>query len=143
MKSVLVDAGPIIALFDSRDRHHAGIKAVLTRLRCRLVTTWPALTEAFYLLSNATAHKRLLEWMRRGGLEIFQIESAHLDRFEALMEKYANVPMDLADASLIVAAEAETISEIITIDSDFHVYRVGKKLPLKNLYARGSFRKKG
>ena len=64
-----------------------------------------------------------LKWANRGGVQLFLLSSQMLDRIIELTAKYSDTPMDLADASLIIASENENIDEIITIDSDFYVYR--------------------
>lgn len=75
-----------------------------------------------------------LEWVNRGGVRLFQITSEMLERIIRLTIKYADIPMDLADASLIVASEKLTIKEIITIDSDFYAYRTLRNKMLKNVF---------
>jgi uncharacterized protein len=75
-----------------------------------------------------------LEWISRGGLHLIEIEQLHINRLIELSEKFKDVPMDLADATLIVAAETNGIKEIATIDSDFYIYRDIRKRYLKNIF---------
>jgi predicted nucleic acid-binding protein len=125
---MLTDAGPLITLFDEDDRHHAACNAVLTRLPYGpLVTTWPCLTEAMYLLNGVGGYRyqeRLWRTRRDGRLWILDITQAEADRMDVLMAQYANVPMDLADASLVAVAESRQIQQLFTLDSDFYIYRL-------------------
>ena len=129
---ILVDTGPLVALFDSRDRHHSRCKALLRELREPLYTTVPVLTEAFHLLSPASRGSTALrEFVRRGGLSIWFFDPATLRRAFELIEEYADHPMDLADASLVVAAEELQTRRIFSLDrDDFSTYRVrvGRRL---------------
>lgn len=137
MKSILIDAGPLIALFDKSDHYHTQSVAFVKNLKGRLFTTWPVLTEASHLLSfSVKAQLALLEWINRGGLHVIEIEHYHLTRIIELFSNYKDVPMDLADATLIVAAETNNIKEIATIDSDFYIYRDIRKRYLKNIFIK-------
>lgn len=123
---ILVDTGPLVALFDRKDANHARCVKVLRLLRESIATTTPVLTEAFHLLQPAsTGAERLREFVVKGGLAVWYFESATLLRAFELMEQYADHPMDLADASLVTAAEAYASRRIFTIDrNDFESYRV-------------------
>jgi len=134
VKSILVDAGPLIALFDRDDKYHEAVMDFLRKYNGRLVTTWPVITEVTHLLSfNVHVQINFLEWLRRDAVEIINIEHQHIDRIIQLSEKYADIPMDLADASLIVIAELTGINDIISIDNDYFIYRTKSKKALKNL----------
>ncbi|MBX2896535.1 MAG: PIN domain-containing protein [Cyclobacteriaceae bacterium] len=135
MKSTLIDAGPLIALFDKSDSYHTQAVSFIKSYKGTLFTTWPVITEASHLLNfSVKAQIALLEWINRGGLYLIEIESYHLVRLIELSEKFKDVPMDLADATLIVAAESNNIKEIATIDSDFYIYRDVRKRYLKNVF---------
>ena len=125
VERVLVDAGPLVAVFSAADRHHAECVETLKALRGPLLTVWPAVTEAQYLLgSSAAAQDALLEWIERGGLH--PLDGGHRDigRIRELMRKYADLPMDFTDAVLVAAAERESVGSIFTIGRrDFGVYR--------------------
>ncbi len=124
MKNTLIDAGPIIALFDKSDRFHSQITRFLKEDSYHLITTWPVLTEASHMLDfDNRAQVALLEWVYRGGLELFDVDLAAVRRLIELTKKYDDVPMDLADATLVAAAELLDIRDIISIDTDFYVYR--------------------
>jgi predicted nucleic acid-binding protein len=91
-----------------------------------MLTTWPVFTEAMYLLGDArgwNAQRALWQMIERNGLEIATLEANHLARTRALMEKYRDTPMDIADATLVAVAEARSLKRIFTLDSDFEVYR--------------------
>lgn len=123
---ILVDTGPLVALFDPKDGQHQGCKAVLRTLREPLMTTIPVLTETFYLLSpESLGSTRLREFLLRDGAAVWAMDRAGLARAFVLMEQYADHPMDLADASLIAAAEALRTRRIFTLDRrDFSTYRI-------------------
>ena len=123
---ILVDTGPCVALFDPRDTQHARCRDVLREIREPLYTTVPVLTEAFHMLSpESSGSDRLRDFIVRGGLSAWFMGQEALQRAFELMEQYADHPMDLADASLIVAAEMLRTRKIFTIDrNDFATYRI-------------------
>jgi len=123
---ILVDAGPLVALVDSRDQHHAACVAALRKLHGPLATVWPALTEAMYLLSDLpAAQEAVWEILARGTVRLLPLDLGDVARIRALMRKYANRPMDLADAALIRVAEREGVRTFFTVDrKDFEVYRL-------------------
>jgi predicted nucleic acid-binding protein len=134
MKNILIDTGPIVALLNRRDKHHKKVLEFTQNYSGGFVTTWSVITEATHLLRNSIqAQLNLLEWIRRGGIEIVQIEKNDVERMITLTKKYSDLPMDLADCSLIIVAEKLSINEIISIDSDYDVYRTLKREPLINL----------
>src|SRR4051812_923111 len=120
MRSILVDAGPLIALFDKDDAHHLSAIEFIKKHPSRLLTTWSVITEVSHMLDfSVRTQLNFMTWIHRGGLEIFELNYVHILRIIELTEKYQDVPMDLADASLIVASESKGVEEIATIDSDF------------------------
>lgn len=123
---ILVDTGPCVALFDPKDPEHERCKEVLRKIRDPLYTTVCVLTETFHMLSpGSQGSDRLRDFISQGGLSVLFMDSAGLQRAFELMEKYADHPMDLADASLIVAAEELRIFKIFTVDrDDFATYRI-------------------
>jgi uncharacterized protein len=125
MSTVLVDAGPLIALIDRSDSHHQICRQALTAIRDPLGTVWPALTEAMYLLrSSATAQRALWEMLNVGGVRLLDLGHDDCARIRELMWKYRDLPMDLADAALVRVAERERIRRVFTIDrQDFQIYR--------------------
>jgi len=123
---ILVDAGQLVALVDADDQFHKKSVAALKGLREPLVTVWPPVTEAMYLLADLPkAQEALWEMLARGALQLLPLDLADVSRIRELMGKYADRPMDLADASLIRVAEREGIRKIFTVDrEDFSVYRL-------------------
>lgn len=123
---ILVDTGPFVALFDPQDPEHERCKGILRRIRESLSTTVPVLTEAFHMLApGSRGADRLRDFVLRGGVAVWFMDDATVARAFELMEEYANLPMDLADASLITAAEALGARKIFTVDlRDFSVYRI-------------------
>jgi predicted nucleic acid-binding protein len=126
---VLVDAGPLVALLDASDRHHGACVDALKAMREPLITVWPAFTEAMYLLGKSwLAQKALWSRLETGGLELAVLDISDAPRMRALMEKYRDTPMDLADAALVCVAERDNITRIFTLDRrHFSVYRPGAR----------------
>ena len=123
---ILVDAGPLVALLDADDQFHKKCVATLKVLRESLVTVWPAVTEAMYLLGDLPkAQEALWEMLARGVLQFLPLHLTEVPRIRELMSKYADRPMGLADAALVRVAEREGIRQIFTVDrKDFSVYRL-------------------
>lgn len=130
---ILVDAGPLVALVDADDQHHATCVAALQSLREPLATAWPPLVEAMYLLSDQPdAQHAIWEMIERGALTLLPLDAGDIPRIRELMRKYANRPMDLADAALLRLAEREGLRKIFTIDRrDFSVYRLHNRIRLR------------
>lgn len=123
---ILVDTGPLVALFDPRDGQHDRCVKALKRIREPVSTTVPVLTEAFHMLRpESLGSDRLREFVEKGGLSIWLFDRPSLTRAFELMERYADHPMDLADASLVAAAESMGTRKVFTVDrKDFETYRV-------------------
>lgn len=123
---ILTDTGPLVALFDPKDAHHDDSEQILKSIREPLTTTVPVLTETFHMLTPASqGSDRLRDFIVRQGLSVWLLTQASLERAFELMERYSDHPMDLADASLVVAAEELGTRKIFTSDrGDFGTYRV-------------------
>jgi len=123
---ILVDTGPLVALFDRKDEHHSRCVTSLKSIAEPIATTVAVLTEAFHILTpQSTGSDRLREFVAKGAMSVWFFEHASLMRAFELMELYADRPMNLADASLVVAAEALETRKVFTIDrDDFATYRV-------------------
>ncbi|MGH8295419.1 MAG: type II toxin-antitoxin system VapC family toxin [Steroidobacteraceae bacterium] len=123
---ILVDSGPWVALFDPKDDHHSRCKETLGTTKESLSTTVAVLTEAFHILEpQSVGSDRLRDFIAKRGASVWSFDRGSLLRAFELMENYADRPMDLADASLIVAAEELKTLKVFTIDrDDFHTYRV-------------------
>lgn len=135
VRLALVDAGPLIALFDPADKLHEDMETFFSTFVGSAHTTWPVVTEVCHFL-NVRQQRAFLAWLRLGGASLAEIEDEALSRFEAMLDKYADRPMDLADASLVWLGEKLRITDIITIDrSDFSIYRTSSGKPFHNLLA--------
>lgn len=124
---ILTDAGPLIALIDRRDSEHARCVAAAEHLFGPLLTTWPAFTEAMYLLGARGgwhAQQPLWRMITLGQLVLADMRPRMFERMPALMERYQNVPMDLADASLVAVAEEQHMHRVFSLDRDFLIYRL-------------------
>ncbi len=125
MTTILVDTGPLLALSDKRDKFHESCKTYLKNYRGRLLTTWAVLTEFSHLSPSIAATLPRYRWIDNGGLEVFPLGRDELVRAVDWIERYADQPMDLADASLVVAALATGHTRVWTLDRrDFETYRL-------------------
>jgi predicted nucleic acid-binding protein len=117
-----------VALIDRGEPDHARCIECLDSLTAPMVTTWPAFTEAMYLLGEAGGWRgqdALWEFVARGELEVSVPDPDSFPRMRALMQKFHDLPMDLADASLVVLAEQLGVTDIFTLDRrDFAAYRI-------------------
>lgn len=123
----LIDAGPLVALIDADESDHDVCRLVLATVRLPLLTTWPAFTEAMYLLARAggwAGQEALWKLTLSGRLDIAELSRSTLERSARLMAKYADLPMDLADATLVALAEERGERRMFTLDSDFRIYRL-------------------
>ncbi len=131
---ILVDTGFWLAVAARGDRYHARARAALAKVHEPLVTTWPVLTETCHLLLRygVDAETRFMRSVM--AFRIFDLGISHVPRVIELLEKYADLPMDLADASLVVAAEELGSGRILSTDErDFQTYRWKNHKPFRNL----------
>jgi predicted nucleic acid-binding protein len=135
--SIVVDAGPLIALFDRDDRHHRRAVEFVRDRRSRLITNLPVLTEATFLLRFSVAAQRDLLWWAHKSLEIDRETPADLPRIIMLLDKYRDMPADFADASLVALAERLNVSRVASVDRDFAIYRLPGKRRFENVFLRG------
>jgi predicted nucleic acid-binding protein len=129
--ATLTDTGPLVALIDKGDKHYESCMRLAADLPPPLLTTWPCFTEAMYFLGSRTGWKgqeALWSLVDNGTVRIHAHTSAEEGRMRALMEKYRDTPMDLADASLVATAETQQLRRVFTLDSDFSIYRANKEL---------------
>ena len=135
LDSILIDAGPLIALFDSSDRYHRGIRAFLKEHPYRYISTIAVFTEVSHMLDfNAGAIRDFYEWVLYKGVIISDINQIDMRRILQLTEKYSDVPMDFADATLVITAEKTGIKEIISLDKDFDIYRLPGREQIRNIF---------
>ena len=125
---ILADTGPLVALNDPKDSYHAKSVEISRKLGAEvLLTTWQCFTEAMHLLGKSGGHhlqKSLWEMRRTGRLKIHPTTESEADRMDELMKQYLDSPMDLADASLIAAAETRSLRRVFTVDLGFLYYRL-------------------
>jgi predicted nucleic acid-binding protein len=126
MKQWLLDTGPLVAALDAGDPAHDQVKRTLVSFSGSLITTGAVLTEAFYLLRYArSGAERLVEFVETTGtsvVDVFSVENLH--RITQLMNKYADHPMDFADAGLVLIAEEKGHNAVLTLDErGFRTYR--------------------
>ena len=125
MKKILIDSGPLIALFDSSDKYHQEAVDFIKTNKYPLATTLASITETLHLLDfNRNAQIDFLEWVHRGAVEIHNIENSDFKRLRELTGKYRDLPMDFADSCLVYLAEKLNLNTIATIDRDFTIYRI-------------------
>ena len=132
MARVLVDTGAIVALVNRADRHHEAAVAWFRGFRGELLTTEAVVTETAYVLASFPVHQRaaLLWFERARAAGLLRVESIEdYAALSAILERYASLPCDFADASLIALAERTGVTAIATVDQrDFSVYRIkGRK----------------
>ncbi|HIP61660.1 MAG TPA: PIN domain-containing protein [Sulfurovum sp.] len=133
----IIDSGPLIALFDKNDSYHTQVLDFFRDFKGEFVTTWSVITEVSHMLDfNLKVQIDFLKWVELGALHIEDIAQNELCHIIKMMSKYTNVPMDLADSTLMYIAQREKIKYIVSIDSDFDIYRTLKKQSLCNLLYR-------
>ena len=134
----LADTGAVLAYLDRSDRWHSRCRAALTELRLPLVTSLAVLTELFHLVGDSPREvEAAWGFVRSGALTVLPLSDLELADLEALMRRYRDRPMDLADATLVHLAERESVSTVFTIDhDDFETYRIGGRKRFRILPAR-------
>jgi predicted nucleic acid-binding protein len=136
LSSILIDAGPLIALFDASEKRHKSVKAFLKKRTDRYVSTLAVFTEVSHMLDfSVNAQRDFYEWVMRKGVIISDINQNDMLRLVELTTKYSDLPMDFADATLVITAEKTGIREIISLDKDFDIYRLPGKERIHNVYA--------
>ncbi|HEX4953449.1 MAG TPA: PIN domain-containing protein [Thermoanaerobaculia bacterium] len=134
---VIADTGFWLALANRADHDHEQATAALDALAEPLITTWPVMAETCYLLLTRLgdhSQRAFIESFTAGAFDAFPLGREHAPRISALMEEYASLPMDLADASLVVLAEHLGHGRILSTDRrDFGVYRFKRHRPFENL----------
>jgi uncharacterized protein len=133
--STLVDAGPLIALFEPSDDGHEEASAFLRRTTDQLVTNYPVLAEVTYMLTTAPRILRQFLAWAPSSLVVDVQTTFDFPRIVEIMEKYEDLPADFADASLLALSERSGIELIATFDSDFDIYRTRTRKRLKNVFS--------
>ena len=137
---IIADAGFWIALADKRDKHHQIANKTVKTLGELLITTNPVITEVCHILLKRQGIDSQLSFMKMyklGAFEVFEVKKEHRERIVNLMQQYADLPMDFADASLVLLAEYLGHGRILSTDCrDFHTYRWKNTQPFQNLLFR-------
>jgi uncharacterized protein len=133
MHSMLLDTGVLVALLDRSEKNHERCVAFFKGLKGELLTTEPVLTETLWLLgSSIKAQQTCIDFLIKGGATLVPQSKESLSRASVLMEKYKDVPMDFADATLVSLAEETNAVEILTLDRrGFCTYRIRGKTAFK------------
>lgn len=124
MAKILIDNGVFVALFDKRDIYHQQAVKFIKNNKSPLITSLACITEALYLLTHPIPQTALLQWLHLARIEIATLSYHDMPAIANLMQQYANVPMDFADGCLVHLAITHNLTQIATIDSDFHIYRI-------------------
>lgn len=134
---VLVDSGPLIALFNGADRWHTPVRDWLRHNpRATLLSTWPVATEVCALLARRLSNDCALDflrWVQRGALTLEAAVGGSVTEVLRISERFADLPFDLADASIAEAAARLKLRHVLSIDADFDIYRDRAGKPLVNL----------
>jgi predicted nucleic acid-binding protein len=127
----IVDTGPLVAFFDRAERHHGWVAARIEELEAPLLVCEPVLAEAMHLLGrHSKAQEALFELLQNDALAIAFRMVEHIDALHQLLRKYHDTPMSLADACIVRMAEIHERHAVLTLDSDFSIYRKHGRLPL-------------
>lgn len=128
MTSVIVDTGPLVALLNRRERHHAWAAKIMDTIEPPIFTCDPVLSEACFLLQDTrSGPDAVMELVARGIVRSDFHVMAEVESVRALMKKFATVPMSLADACVVRMTELDPNSVVLTLDGDFKVYRRNKR----------------
>jgi len=135
MLSAIADTGPLVALLDRGERHHSWVATRIGELRAPLLVCEPVLVEAMHLLARLpVAQDRLLRLLQNGALNVAFHLDEHVSELRRLHQKYRDRPMSLADACVVRMAEIFDRHVVLTLDSDFAVYRKHGRMPLAVLH---------
>jgi predicted nucleic acid-binding protein len=135
--SGLIDTSALVALVDTSDRWHAQCLEAATNLSHPIATTAAVLTEFFHFRGQPLFHLEAAWRLARShSIKVLPIDDGDLPDLQRLMLKYADRPMDFADATLVRLAEREGFRTILTVDRDFEVYRIGGRKTFRVLPKR-------
>ena len=140
---IIADTGFWLALSDTKDRYHKAANHAFQTYDEPLMTTWPVMTETCYLLldrKGVQAQVKFISNYHQGLFNVFELTPEHGQKMAQLMQKYANLPMDLADASLVILAEHLGHGRIFSVDQrDFNTYRWKNIQPFQNLLLKQDY----
>jgi predicted nucleic acid-binding protein len=131
MRAAIVDTGPLVAFLDRAEKHHRWVVDRIEELDTPLLVCEPVLAEAMHLLARfRRAHDALFQLLENGALMIALRIDEHISALRKLHQKYRDRPMSLADACIVRMAEIYERHAVLTLDSDFSVYRKHGRIPL-------------
>ena len=131
MTAAIVDTGPLVAFFDRAERYHRWVAERFEELEAPLLVCEPVLAEAMYLLARyPKAQDALLELIRNGALHVAFRLDEHIGALRKLLAKYEDTPMSLADACIVRMSEIHDRHAVLTLDSDFLIYRKHGRMSL-------------
>jgi predicted nucleic acid-binding protein len=123
-RHIVVDTGPLVALFDGGDRYHGDAVRFVQETRAELLSNVAVVTEVMYLLAfDRRAQKDFLRWVADGAMTLVQSDHTDIERVLDLMNKYADLPMDFTDGLLVAMCERLGVKHVATVDDDFTIYR--------------------
>ena len=137
-RRVIVDAGPLVALFDKDAGEHRRVLDYFRNLNGQLLSTVVVIAEVIYVLDfSHKAQQDFLKWAFRGAIKLVDLTDDDGEHIIGLHAKYADCPMDFADATLVAIADRLGVCEVATLDGDFRIYRYRQRqtfdLPLLEL----------
>jgi uncharacterized protein len=129
MRRILVDTGPLVAILSAEDEYHEACVGALRDLPAPLLSCWPVIAEAAWLLRRSPRSvQQLLRTIDGSFLELLPLGGTEADAVAAIMKRYEDIHPQLADATLVYLANREQIETIFTLDQrDFSVYRSGRR----------------
>lgn len=137
-QSLIIDTGFFVALASCQDGYHQKAKQLLKQTeKMQWITTWPVLIETCHLIGRTFSQEavKFLDLYFHGAFTLFELHKEHIPRVQELMNKYIDLPMDLADASLVILAEHLGHGKILSTDKrDFHAYKWKNHHPFENLF---------
>lgn len=134
-RKIVVDSGPLIALFDAGDRYHQNALDFVRASRAPLISTMAAVREALYVLEESLlARQNLLAWIRGGGLTLTEPGADDFQRVSELLEKYADLPMDFTDAVVVTLCDRLDTRHVASVDRDFAIYRYKGRAKFINVF---------
>jgi uncharacterized protein len=136
---LMIDTGYLVALLDHKDGYHRIAKQFAYTQSEGWITTWPVITETMYFLMeriSVDGAVLLLDDVKAGAIRVWDIPTEQIDQAQRLMRRYSSLPMDLADASLVLLAEHLDSGRILTTDQrDFGAYRWKNRKPFEDVMA--------
>lgn len=136
---LIVDTGYLVALLDKNDGFHRRALQFSSTQPQGWITTWPVITETMYFLMERIGMEcaiSLLDDVKSGAIRVWDVPMQQIDQMQSLMRRYKSLPMDLADASLVLLAEQLGSGRILTTDQrDFGAYRWKNRKPFEDVMA--------